>query len=77
MLKQTMKRMALTGATVMVLLSTAAPAMAAPAGDPQVDQQQEFWPGSWAICIVYPGFCAPSPPPTDNRGNPYQLEQAA
>jgi hypothetical protein len=31
MFKQTLKRMVLTGATVMVLLSAAAPAMAAPA----------------------------------------------
>jgi hypothetical protein len=61
MLKRTIKRMVLTGATVMVLMSTAAPAMAAPAGD-QEDQQQGFW---WIplICIYYPDVCAPKDPP--------------
>lgn len=69
MLKQTLKRMALTGATVMVLLSTVAPAaMAAPAAyqDQAVyqDQQAElFCPGCWIawICQVRPDLCTPPP----------------
>ena len=55
MLKQAIKRMVLTGAMVMVLMSTAAPAMAAPAM-----LQESFSEGSYSYdlprCIPwYPG----------------------
>ncbi len=60
MLKETLKRTVLTGATVMVLLSTAAPAAMASAQNPPKNPVPDGVP----YCDVYPTspVCAPSPP---------------
>jgi hypothetical protein len=55
MLKKTLKRMVLTGATVMVLMSTAAPAMALPAAMFEDQGSSEYSSIDWRCIPWYPG----------------------